>query len=94
MASAYALAIFSGMIILNFGVQESLRTFLNPIFTGGVVTANGSCRAAFCESAARRGSSLALSASLRSAALPKGELDSLSQNLTVLTAPSGREPLA
>ena len=33
------------------------------------------------------GSGLALSASLCSAALPLGELDSLSQNLTVLTAP-------
>ncbi|RHP64342.1 hypothetical protein DXA66_02730 [Faecalibacterium sp. OF03-6AC] len=31
-----ALAMFRGKIILNFGVQESLRTFLNPIFTGGV----------------------------------------------------------
>ena len=48
----FALAIFSGKIIYNFGVQESLRTFLNPIFTGGVVTANGICSAAFCESAA------------------------------------------
>ena len=34
MASACALAIFSGKIIFNFGVQESLWTFLNPIFTG------------------------------------------------------------
>ena len=33
------------------------------------------------------GSGLALSASLCSAALPLGELDSLSQNLTVLPAP-------
>jgi len=33
------------------------------------------------------GSGLALSASLCSAALPKGELDSLSQNLTVLPTP-------
>ena len=32
---------FSGKIILNFGVQESLRTFLNPIFTGGVVEGSG-----------------------------------------------------
>ena len=40
MASACALAIFSGKIILNFGFQESLRTFLKPIFTGGVVTEN------------------------------------------------------
>ena len=41
MASACALAIFSGMIILNFGFQESLRTFLKPIFTGGVPTEKG-----------------------------------------------------
>ena len=47
-----ALGIFSGKIILNFGFQESLRTFLKPIFTGGVVTENGICSAAFCESAA------------------------------------------
>ena len=34
MASAYALAMFRGKIILNFGVQKRLRAFLNPIFTG------------------------------------------------------------
>ena len=34
MASAVALAIFSGKIILNFGGQKRLRAFLNPIFTG------------------------------------------------------------
>ena len=33
---------FSGKIILNFGVQKRLRAFLNPIFTGGVVEENGS----------------------------------------------------
>ena len=54
MASACALAIFSGKIILNFGFQESLRTFLKPIFTGGVVEGNSICSAAFCESAALR----------------------------------------
>ena len=32
MASACALAMFSGKIILNFGVQKRLRAFLNPIF--------------------------------------------------------------
>ncbi len=32
MASACALAMFSGKIILNFGVQKGLRAFLNPIF--------------------------------------------------------------
>ena len=47
-----ALRIISGKIIYNFGVQESLRTFLNPIFTGGGVAGNGICSAAFCESAA------------------------------------------
>lgn len=34
MTSACALAMFSGKIILNFGVQKCLRAFLNPIFTG------------------------------------------------------------
>ena len=48
-------------IVLNFGFQESLRTFLKPIFTGGVVEGNGICSAAFCESAALRESFLALS---------------------------------
>ena len=33
MASACSLAMFSGKIILNFGVQKRLRAFLNPIFT-------------------------------------------------------------
>ena len=32
MASACALAMFSGKIILNFRVQKRLRAFLNPIF--------------------------------------------------------------
>ena len=50
------LRIFSGKNILNFGFQESLRTFLKPIFMGGVVTENGICSAAFCESAALRAS--------------------------------------
>ena len=34
MASACALAMFSGKNIYNFGVQKRLRAFLNPIFTG------------------------------------------------------------
>ena len=56
MRSAFALRIVSGRTILNFGVQKRLRAFLNPIFTDGVVTENGICSAAFCESAALRGS--------------------------------------
>ena len=53
--SSSLLAIFSGRNILNFGVQESLRTFLNPFFTGGVVKANGSCRACFLRKQSRGG---------------------------------------
>ena len=52
--SSSLLGIFSGRIILNFGFQESLRTFLKPIFTGGDVEETGICSAAFCESAALR----------------------------------------
>ena len=64
MASACALAIFSGNNIYNFAILENLRIFQNRLFTGGVVTASGSCSAAFCESAA-------LGAGARS---PSGEL--------------------
>ena len=59
-------------IVLNFGFQESLRTFPKPIFTGGVVEGNGICSAAFCESAALRKSFLALSGA-NAPALPRGE---------------------
>ena len=48
------LAMFSGRIILNFGISERLRAFRYPIFTGGVVEKNSICSAAFCESAALR----------------------------------------
>ena len=41
MRSAFALRINSGRIILNFGFQESLRTFLKPIFTEGGPTEKG-----------------------------------------------------
>ena len=60
MRSAFALRIFSGRTILNFGVQKRLRAFLNPIFTDGVVTENGICNAAFCESMALRACPLPL----------------------------------
>ena len=55
MASACALAMFSGKNIYNFAILENLRIFQNCLFTGGVVTANGICSAAFCESAALGG---------------------------------------
>ena len=40
MPSAYALGIISGIGFL-FGIQKSLRAFLNPLFTSWVVTENG-----------------------------------------------------
>ena len=40
MASACALAMFSGRIIFSFGIAERLRAFRYPIFTGGVVKGN------------------------------------------------------
>ena len=43
----FALAIISGKFIFNFGIAERLRTLRYPIFTGGVVTENGSSRACF-----------------------------------------------
>ncbi len=55
MASACALAIISGKNIYNFAILENLRIFQNCFFTEGVVTGNGICCAAFCESAAQRG---------------------------------------
>ena len=65
-------------------MPERLRTLRHCIFTGGGVEENGSCRAAFCESVALRESFWQAFSGL----------NSLSQSLTALTAPSGREPLA
>ena len=42
MRDACALRINSGISFL-FGIQKSLRAFLNPLFTGGVVEENGIC---------------------------------------------------
>ena len=72
MRSAFALRIVSGRTILNLGVQKRLRAFLNPIFTDGVVTENGICSAAFCESAALRLASSPSQSPLVTT-LPKGE---------------------
>ena len=60
-----------------FAILENLRIFQNCLFTGGVVTANGSCRAAFCESAALRGKFLLAASGLNPlrrsrASSPKG----------------------
>ena len=55
MASACALAIFSGKIIFISRLSRSAERS-KRIFTGGVVTGNSICRAAFCESATLRAS--------------------------------------
>ena len=73
MASACALAMFSGKNIYNFAILENLRIFQNCLFTGGVVKENGRCSAAFCESAALRGIVGSPSQSPAVTALPKGE---------------------
>ena len=86
MRSAFALRIVSGRTILYFGVQKRLRAFLNPIFTDGVVTENGICSAAFCESAALRLAS-SPSQSPTVTALPKGEPLAVPANFIFLPRP-------
>ena len=48
------LRIDSGIVIFIFDERENLRIFPFIFFTRRVVEENGSCRAAFCESAALR----------------------------------------
>ena len=72
MASACALAMFSGKIILNFGVQKRLRAFLNPIFTGRGRDGKRQLPRWFpAETAARRGSTPSVIA-YGDATFPKG----------------------
>ena len=47
MPAACALGIIRGKFIFIFGIAERLRTLRYPIFTGGVVTGNGSSGACF-----------------------------------------------
>ena len=47
-----ALGIFSGRIILNFGISERLRALRYPIFTGGAVRKNA---AYHCDSSREKG---------------------------------------
>ena len=64
MASACALAIFSGKIIFYFGIAERLRTLRYSLFTEGVVKTSCICRTASCGSAARKVESYAGSATV------------------------------
>ena len=77
-----ALRINSGKNIYNFGIAERLRALRYPIFTGGVVEGNGICSAAFCESAALRGSRLALSVTCGDSS-PKGRAKSTAGNFLI-----------
>ena len=81
MAAAFALAIISGKIIFNRAMPERLRTLRHCIFTGkGRNGKRQLPRLLPAEAAALRARFC--------------WLNSLSQNLTVLPAPSEREPLA
>ena len=71
--------------------MERLRAFHCSIFTGGVVTADDICSAAFCESAALRESVLALSVTFGDSS-PKGRALGMTAKLAVSPeAPSLRE---
>ena len=86
MRAAFALRIISGKNIYNFAILENLRIFQNCLFTGGVVTENGICSAAFCESAALRLAS-SPSQSPTVTALPKGEPLAVPANFIFLPRP-------
>ena len=58
MASACALAIFSGKIIFISRLSRSAERS-KRIFTGGVITENGSCHACFLRKRPRGGQALA-----------------------------------
>ena len=55
MASACALAMFSGKNIYNFAILENLRIFQNCLFMGGVVKGSGRCNAGFLRKHLRGG---------------------------------------
>ena len=81
MRSAFALRIFSGKIIFNRAMPERLRTLRHCIFTRRGRNGKRQLPHLLPAEAAARRESFCL-------------LNSLSQNLTVLPAPSEREPLA
>ena len=71
MASACALAMFSGKNIYNFAILENLRIFRNCLFTGGDAAGNGSYRACFLRKQPRGGHPLSLLTTF-AATFPKG----------------------
>ena len=76
--SSSLLRINSGKIIFNRAMPERLRTLRHCIFTRGGVEENGSCRAAFCESAARQGK---IFADFQRAELPHSKPDGFDSSL-------------
>ena len=58
MRAAFALRIISGKNIYNFAILENLRIFQNCLFTGGVITESGSCRAGFLWKPSRGGANV------------------------------------
>lgn len=53
MASACALAMFSGKIVFIFGIAERLRTLRYPIFTRGIAKIYGSAYCIFLRESAK-----------------------------------------
>ena len=84
MASACALAIFSGKIIFNRAKPERLRTLRLCIFTERGRNGQLHLQRRFLRKRGAAGEAL----------LDASGLNSPSQSLTALPAPSGREPLA
>ena len=70
--------IISGKNILNRAMPERLRTLRHCIFTRGGMEENGSCRAAFCESAALQGK---IFADFQRAELPQSKPDGFDSSL-------------
>ena len=77
---------YSAERLFLFVVSKRLRAFRNYFFTGGVVEENGICSAAFCESAALRGSTPSVIA-YGDATFPKGTASAVAGNFAA--APKG-----
>ena len=81
-----AVVVVAAERLFLFVVSKRLRAFRNYFFTGGVVEGNGSCRAAFRESAARREAPLPSSPAAMPPS-PRGRLFAVAGNFAA--APKG-----